>query len=52
MIKVYQSEVNDPFHYNTIKKYFKILYPNIRKMKGYEDYCNDCFELERDIISA
>jgi len=52
MYEEYKNSVTEPFSLKTVKKYYKLLYPNLRKMKSYEDYCTICFELERDIVVA
>ena len=35
-----------------MERYFKIMYPELRKMSKASDYCDLCHELERDLLVA
>ena len=35
-----------------MERYFKIMYPELRKMSKASDYCDQCHELERDLLVA
>ena len=35
-----------------MKRYFHLMYPNLRKLNRASDYCDGCHSLERDLLTA